>query len=87
MQDTPSPLNFAHLWQQEELSDITIVLKQELEPGQGQKAGSRKRKSRAAAEQIIRSLPGHRAILSGAAYFRAQVCFGYTMCHLIHYAA
>lgn len=77
MQDTPSPLNFAHLWQQEELSDITIVLKQDPEPVQGQKkAGSKKRKSRAAAAPdptVIRTLPGHRAILSGAAYFRAQV--------------
>lgn len=47
MAQAPNPLSFAHLWQQEELSDISIVLKQEPEAVQGQQAG-KKRKTCAA---------------------------------------
>ena len=51
--------NFAHLWQQEELSDVDILL--HVEPGPGDSS------------MLLRRFPGHSQLLSLSPYFMALV--------------
>ena len=52
---------YAHLWQQDTFSDVSLLLKLAHDSPDG-------------AGRVLRKLPGHRAILSASPYFCAQVC-------------
>jgi hypothetical protein len=67
-------VSFAHLWQQEALSDADIVLSLPAETS----GSSRKRRRDSASDAagtVLRRMPGHKAILSASPYFSAQVGF------------
>ena len=58
------PFSYAHLWQQEELSDVDIVLATVGHAADGQLGES---------SNQLRVLPGHSVILSNIPYMHAQV--------------
>lgn len=64
-------LNFAELWQQDELSDVTLVLQAPGEPMELEEEASY-------GPTVLRRLPAHRVLLATSPYFKAQV--GYCCC-------
>lgn len=56
--------SFSHLWQQEELSDVDVLLT----APDPQNAGS-------AQTQKLAEFPGHTALLSSSPFLKAQVCY------------
>jgi hypothetical protein len=62
-------LSFANLWQQEELSDVTLVLQTVMPPGKDQGEDS----ILPLAPTVLRTMPAHKVLLSTSSYFKAQV--------------
>lgn len=70
-------LSFANLWQQEELSDVTLVLQTVVPPGKGQCEDS----ILPLAPTLVRTIPANKVLLSTSSYFKAQVSPTATVCY------
>jgi hypothetical protein len=55
---SPAMFDFSHLWQQEELSDVTLVVAHAPDAG---------------TQEVLQRLPGHGALLSVSPFFKAMV--------------
>ena len=70
-------LSFVNLWQQEELSDVTLVLQTVVPPAKGQCEDS----ILPLAPTVLRTMPAHKVLLSTSSYFKAQVSSTATVCY------
>jgi hypothetical protein len=64
--------NFAHLYQQHELSDLDVLIVGPVQQHHGQDSASSATHQHGISR--LASFPGHTAILSNSPFFKAQLC-------------